>query len=118
MPDDTELGSFTATWELSDNEGLTSLQVEKQVRMRNVLNAMRPPDVFLLFERYVHGRSLDAIADTLEVTRQAVLKRLATAESNFKVAFTTHWLDPCSEQSIERQQDKLRYGQGQDIWEP
>lgn len=45
---------------------------------------MRPGDVFLLQRRYIELLTLDAIAAEEGVTRQAIIKRLVTAEKNMR----------------------------------
>jgi len=47
---------------------------------------MRPQDVELLEARYVELRTLDSIAAAEGVTRQAIIKRLATAEKHMREA--------------------------------
>lgn len=72
-------------------EGLSLLQVEKQLRMRHVLQYLEEDDVALLVGRYVSRRTLADLAAERGVTPQAVYKRLETARKNFKEAFAEHW---------------------------
>jgi hypothetical protein len=74
--------------------GLSVDQVEKQYRMENVLGAMRPGDVSVLVDRHVEHQTLDTMASSTGVSRQAVLKRIQMAEVNFLLAFDQHWMDP------------------------
>lgn len=65
-------------------------RTEEQEQMADAVEAafqqMRPRDVSLLQRRYVELMTLDAIAAEEGVTRQAILKRLGTAEKNMREA--------------------------------
>lgn len=76
------------------HEGMTLLQVEKQLRMRHVLDGLPQASVALLVKRHVSHMTLQAIAEEEGVTPQAVAKRLETANRDFKVSFAERWLDP------------------------
>lgn len=86
-------GEVASEVELSwlGSEGLTLLQVEKQLRMQKVLAAMRDEDVSILWERYVRFRTVAELAEDHSVSTQAIYKRLKTARANFHVAFAEHW---------------------------
>lgn len=70
------------------------LQVEKQLRMRHVMDGLPQASVSLLVKRHVSRMTLQAIATEEGVTPQAVAKRLETASRDFKVAFAQRWMDP------------------------
>lgn len=96
--------SLDALYELADfdseslgqlrHEGLTMLQVEKQLRMRHVLAYIDPDQASLLFEKFVARRTYAALGRTMGISHVAVLKRLRTATQNFKRAFGDHWMCP------------------------
>jgi hypothetical protein len=84
------------------HEGLTLAQIDKQLRMRHVLDYMRYEDVEVLVDRYVTRLTQQEIADKRGVTQQAVLKRLRTAAANFRVAFAEHWNDALDTRFLTR----------------
>lgn len=102
--------SLDALYELADfdseslgqlrHEGLTMLQVEKQLRMRHVLEHLDEGQASLLFEKFVARRTYSAIGRDLGVSHVAVLKRVRTATQNFKRAFGEHWLCPLDPEDL------------------
>lgn len=67
--------------------------LEKRSRMNHVFTFMQPRHVELLYWRHVEGMTLEAISRQESVSRQAIAKRLAVAEADFKAAFAAHWND-------------------------
>jgi len=94
------------------SEGLTLLQVEKQLRMRHVLSHLKLDDAELLFHRFVARRTLADLAEELEISHVAVLKRVRTATKNFKVAFSEHWLCPLDPEGLTRTESVLDLNDG------
>jgi len=74
--------------------GPTTLeQLEKRARMRHVLSFMLPMHVELLYAVHVEGRTQSDVAEEFCITQQAVSKRLAVAEQDFRREFGNHWND-------------------------
>ena len=71
----------------------TIQSLEKRSRMNHVFTFMLEQHVELLYWRHVEGMTLGAIAEQEHVTRQAIAKRLAVAEADFKRCFAAHWND-------------------------
>lgn len=80
-----------ASTPLTNHEELTVAQIEKQVRMRTVLEGMRRRDVEMLVKRYVALSTLEDIAAEEGVTAQAIWKRLQTAQRHFETAHIARW---------------------------
>lgn len=89
------------------SEGLTLLQVEKQLRMRHVLSRMNSDEAELLFQRFVGRRTYADLAEELGISHVAVLKRVRTATQNFKCAFAEHWLCPLNPEDLTNSESVL-----------
>lgn len=87
----------TASTPLTQHEELTVAQIDKQVRMRTVLEGMRRQDVEMLVKRYVALMTLEDIAAEEGVTAQGVWKRIQTAQRHFETAHIARWGDALPE---------------------
>lgn len=91
-------------WMLDAGRGYTPLvganqpqptmdSLEKRSRMNHVFTYMLPKHVELLYWRHIEGMTLEAISRQESVSRQAIAKRIAVAEADFKSSFAAHWND-------------------------
>jgi hypothetical protein len=65
----------------------------KASQLHHCLSFLEKDRVDLLFKRHVERMTLDAIAGEEGVSRQAIIKRLRTAEKHLRDAITEHWDD-------------------------
>ena len=88
-------------------------QLEKRARMKHVLSYMLPDHIELLHARHVEGRTLDDIGKEHGVSRQAIIKRLRTAEADFRRYFAEHWLDELDPEVFDLEYSEVEYRQTQ-----
>ena len=73
---------------------VTKDDLERRDRLEHVMSFLLPEHAELLLERHAERRTLDAIAKDRCVTRQAIIKRLRTAEQDFRKHFGERFNDP------------------------
>lgn len=71
----------------------TMATLEKRARMNHVLSYMDPNRVELLYWKFIEAMTLEEIAVTEGVSKQAISKRLKVASDEFMREFAEHWND-------------------------